>query len=94
MAKILRVTKLFGKLFITVNASQSEDWFHEQSKGWCYSEATIKRLFRLPEGVLSNFSHKEELFEKLRKEDNELNKRLAPFYCRICFVPIPALEER
>lgn len=80
MDEILRVTKPGGQLAITVSASQSEDWFHEQSKGWCYSEATLKRLFRLPERVASNFSQKEEIFEKLRKENNELHKRLAPFY--------------
>jgi len=80
MDEILRVTKPSGRLFMTVSASLSEDWFHEPSKGWCYSEATLKRLFRLPEGVASNFSIKDEFFNELRQEGNELYKRLDSVY--------------
>ena len=78
--EILRVTKPSGKLFITTSASQVEDWFHEPSKGWCYSEATIRKLFKLPENVQSNFSDKAFLFEKMMKEGNPLHQRLAPVY--------------
>jgi SAM-dependent methyltransferase len=78
--EILRVTKHSGRIAVTVSASQSDDWFHKPSKGWCYSESSIKRLFRLCQTVSSNFLRKDELFEELKKEDNELHKRLAPFY--------------
>lgn len=78
--EILRVTKHSGRIAVTVSASQSDDWFHKPSKGWCYSEASIKKLFRLSQTVSSNFHQKDELFEELRKEGNELHKRLAPFY--------------
>lgn len=81
MNEILRVTKPSGRLLITVSASLSAaDWFHEPSKGWCYSEETLRRLFRLSEGVNSNFPKKDEFFEELRKEGNELHKRLSQVY--------------
>lgn len=80
MAELLRVTKPSGKLLVTVSASQGEDWFHEPSKGWCYSEATLKRLCRLPDDVPSNFPRKDRLFARLRTEGCELHKRLDPVY--------------
>ena len=80
MDELLRVTKRGGKLVITVSASQSQDWFHEPSKGWCYSEETLRKLCRLPEGVASNYPRKEELLDRLRREGCELHKRLAPVY--------------
>lgn len=80
MDEILRITKTSGQLFITVSASLSEDWFHEPSKGWCYSEASLIKLFRLNENVTSNFSRKNELFDELRREGNELHKNLDPVY--------------
>ena len=80
MEEMLRVTKPSGRLFITVGAAQFDDWFHVPSKGWCYSEATIRKIFRLPEDVQSNFSRKDLLFEEMRKEGNQLHQRLAPVY--------------
>ncbi|MBE0577388.1 MAG: methyltransferase domain-containing protein [Desulfuromonadales bacterium] len=78
--EILRVTKPSGWLLATVSAAQSEDWFHAPSKGWCYSEATLKQLFQLSESVESNFSQKKLFFEQLRSEGNNLHKRLASVY--------------
>jgi len=78
--ELLRVTGGGRKLVVTVSASQGEDWFHEPSKGWCYSEQTLKKLFRLPSEVPSNFLRREELFEKLKRDGGELQKRLDPFY--------------
>lgn len=80
VAELVRVVKISGRLVITVSASQSEDWFHEPSKGWCYSETSLKRLFQLPEKVTSNFYRKNELYEKLKSENSELRTRLAPAY--------------
>jgi len=80
--ELLRVTKPGGELILTVSASQADDWFHEPSKGWCYSESTLKRLFKLPEDVPSNFSRKAEFFTKLAREGNELHKRLDPIYSK------------
>ncbi len=80
MTELFRVTKKGRFLAVTVSASLADDWFHEQSKGWCYSEPTLKKFFRLPESVKSNYANKEKLFSELKKENNELHKRLAPFY--------------
>jgi len=78
--EILRVTKPFGELFITVSASLSEDWFHEPSKGWCFSETTLQKLFRLSDNMMSNFNKQDVLFDELRKKDNELHKKLSDAY--------------
>ena len=80
MREILRVTKSHGKIFTTVSAALSENCFHEPSKGWCYSEATLKRLFLLREDVKNNFSQKNLIFGELKKEGNKLHERLAPVY--------------
>ena len=77
-----RITKEGGKMAITVSASREDDWFHEPSKGWCYSEATLRELFRLPHDAPGNYSRRDKLFSELRKQDNELHKRLAPFHFR------------
>ena len=78
--ELLRVTKTYGKMCITVSAAQDKDWFHAPSKGWCYSDRTLKRFFDLSESTWSNFSRKDELFQLLKNEGNELHNRLAPVY--------------
>lgn len=78
--ELLRVTKPCGKLVLTVSASQTDDWFHEPSKGWCYSDTTLKRLCRLSEDVPNNYVQKDALFCQLQRDGNELHKRLDPFY--------------
>lgn len=80
MDELLRVVKPGGLLCLTVGASTGGDFFHEPSKGWCYSEASMKKLFRLPEAAESNFSRAGRLFREFKEEGNELQKRLAPFY--------------
>jgi len=80
IGEMLRVTKSMGKIIVTVSASQAGDWFHEPSKGWCYGEDSLKRLFKLSDRTKSNFQCKDDLFRELRKEGNELHKRLSPFY--------------
>jgi len=80
--EMIRVTKPAGRLLITVSAAQSEDYFHEPSRGWCYSEATLHRLFRLREDIWSNFPQKDLFFSMLLKENNKLHKKLAPVYFR------------
>jgi ubiquinone/menaquinone biosynthesis C-methylase UbiE len=80
VAELSRVLRPGGKMCITISASTADDWLHEPSLGWCYSEATLKDLFDLPKDTPSNYEQKHELFERLRGENNELSKRLAPFY--------------
>jgi len=80
VTELLRVTKPSGRMLVTVSASQSEDWFHEPSKGWCYSEKTLKELFMLGEQTCSNYKYKDELYLRLKTEGNELHKRLSRVY--------------
>jgi ubiquinone/menaquinone biosynthesis C-methylase UbiE len=80
--ELLRVVKPGGKLAITVSASQNDDWFHKESNGWCYSEQSLRDLFKLSGDVPCNYSQKDELFRKLCVQDNELQKRLASFHSK------------
>jgi len=78
--EMMRVTRQGGKMVMTVSASTADDWFHEDSKGWCYGENTIKKLFRLPNDISSNFTKIDSIADDLKKENNELHRRLASFH--------------
>jgi ubiquinone/menaquinone biosynthesis C-methylase UbiE len=80
MKELERVAKPGAKFIVTVSASLEGDWFHEPSKGWCYSEGTLREFFGLSADAPSNYFDKERLFAEFYKENNELHKRLAPFY--------------
>jgi SAM-dependent methyltransferase len=79
VGELLRVLKPGGLLLATLGAARDEDWFHEPSKGWCYTEATLRRLFHLSESLPSNYSHYDDLFVDLRN-CAELRDNLADFY--------------
>jgi SAM-dependent methyltransferase len=79
VAELMRVLKPGGTLLATLGASRDQDWFHEPSKGWCYTDATLRRLFSLPADTPSNYAHYEELFTSL-VNCRELSENLAPFY--------------
>jgi SAM-dependent methyltransferase len=76
----LRVLKPGGTMLATVSATDGEDWFHEPSKGWCYSETTLQRLFRLDAQTPSNFGDYARIFEAIARPGNILHEQLAPFY--------------
>lgn len=80
VAEMMRVMKTGGTAAITVSASTSADWFHEPSRGWCYSEETLRELFGLSPRAESNFGQKHEIMEEMKREGNELHRRLASFY--------------
>jgi ubiquinone/menaquinone biosynthesis C-methylase UbiE len=80
MTELLRVTKPSGSMFITVSAALDDDYYHEPSKGWCYSEKTLMELFRLSTGTRSNFCQSNELYNALKSDGNELQKRLSRVY--------------
>ena len=44
-----RVLKPGGFMAVTMAASKDKDWFHEPSKGWCYTERTFRRIFQFAE---------------------------------------------
>ncbi|TET85704.1 MAG: class I SAM-dependent methyltransferase [Anaerolineales bacterium] len=77
--ELMRVIKPGGKLVATLGAAKEKDWFHEPSKGWCYTEATLRDIFDLPADCSSNYDQYDELFEMLR-DCAELRENLADFY--------------
>lgn len=79
--ELLRVLKPGGVLLATLGAAPDKDWFHEPSKGWCYSEASLRRCFRLSPDVPSNYHLYPELFKALAN-CAELRDNLAAFYFR------------
>lgn len=74
-----RVIKPGGALVATLGAARDLDWFHEPSSGWCYSEASLRRIFDLPASAPANYDRYDELFQSLRN-CAELRDNLARFY--------------
>lgn len=79
VAELMRVLKPGGKLIATMAAAKEKDWFHEPSRGWCYTDTTLREIFDLPSDCLSNYDRCDELFESLRN-CSELRNNLADFY--------------
>ena len=79
--ELLRVLKPGGVLLATLGAARQQDWLHTPSKGWCYTEETLRRVFQLSPEVPSNFERYDELFEALRN-CRQLREDLASFYYR------------
>lgn len=73
-----RILKPGGKMVITTSAAKI-DWYHKLSKGWCFSEKTLRDAFVLVPEVLSNFDNYDSIFEKT-KSSKELQERLDPVY--------------
>mgnify|MGYP000515983738 CR=1 FL=1 len=81
VVELLRVLKPGGLLLATLGAARDRDWFHEPSQGWCYTEASLCKIFNLPIDTPTNYSHYNELIAALR-ECAELRDNLASFYFR------------
>jgi ubiquinone/menaquinone biosynthesis C-methylase UbiE len=79
VAELMRVLKAGGVLLASLNASPEQDWWHEASSGWCYSEATLRRIFQIAPEIPSNYDRYPELFQAL-KNCSELRQDLAGFY--------------
>jgi len=77
--EIMRVLKQGGVLLATLGASKQQDWYHEPSSGWCYSDVSLRHIFNLAPEVPSNYDHYDELLEKLRN-CSELRENLSSFY--------------
>lgn len=77
--ELSRVVKPFGAIIATVSATdRSEDWYHEPSKGWCYTERSLENLFGLS-GQISNFKQCAQMLQAI-KESSVMKNMLAPFY--------------
>jgi SAM-dependent methyltransferase len=79
VTELLRVLKPGGKLLATLGAAVKEDWFHEPSQGWNYTEASLREIFQLESGASSNYAEHDRLFAAL-KDSRELREGLAGFY--------------
>jgi SAM-dependent methyltransferase len=79
VAELMRVLKPGGELLATLGAARDLDWLHEPSQGWCYTEASLRRLFDLPAETPANYDRYDELFAAL-KGCTELREELASFY--------------
>ncbi len=77
--ELLRILKPGGKLIATLVAGKNEDFWHEPSQAWCYTDESLKQIFDLPEETPSNYSQYDSLFESLR-DCAELRDGLAKFY--------------
>jgi ubiquinone/menaquinone biosynthesis C-methylase UbiE len=79
--ELVRVLKPGGLLLATLGAAPDQDWFHEPSKGWCYTEASLRRYFNLASDIPSNYADYGALMSAL-KACAELRDNLAGFYFR------------
>lgn len=77
--ELMRVLKSGCALFATLGAASDNDWFHAPSKGWCYSEGTLRTIFNLSPEIKSNFDQYDRLFKSLR-DSKALQLDLASFY--------------
>jgi SAM-dependent methyltransferase len=81
VGELMRILRPGGPLIATLGASKDEDWFHEPSKGWCYTDATLRGIFGIDRSIASNYDEYDTLFEQLR-DCAELRDGLAVFYFR------------
>lgn len=79
--ELRRVLRPGGKLLATLGAANDRDWLHEPSHGWCYTEASLRRIFDVGPNVQSNYDQYDRLLGELRG-CAELRDNLAPFYFR------------
>jgi ubiquinone/menaquinone biosynthesis C-methylase UbiE len=79
ISELMRVLKPGGALVATLAAAREQDWFHEASHGWCYTDRSLRRLFDLMTEVESNYDDYDRLLVELR-ECAELRDNLARFY--------------
>jgi len=79
--ELMRVIKPGGMFLATLAAARDLDWYHQPSSGWCYTEASLRQAFYLPDQAPSNYERYDELFAALR-DCAELREGLARFYFR------------
>ena len=77
--ELMRVLKPGGMLLATLTAGKDQDWWHEASSGWCYTDESLRRLFDLSPDTPSNYDRYDELFDAL-VNCAELRDNLASFY--------------
>lgn len=81
ITELLRVLRPGGRLVATLGAARDTDWFHAPSQGWCYTEATLRRVFDLSPAAASNYDEYDQRFAEIR-DSAELRDNLARAYFR------------
>lgn len=79
LSELSRVLKPGGVVLATMSAAYDEDWYHAPSDSWCYSEATLRRMFRVPSTASCNYADYPSIMKALRACD-ELRTRLPRSY--------------
>jgi len=77
--ELMRVLKPGFALLATLGAAKDRDWYHQPSKGWCYCEDTLRKIFHIGSEVSSNYDQYDQLFNELQ-DCTELRDNLASFY--------------
>jgi ubiquinone/menaquinone biosynthesis C-methylase UbiE len=77
--ELMRILKKGGVLLATLCAAPDEDWYHEPSQGWCYTESALRNAFGFEDEVASNYESYDDLMEQMR-DCAELRDNLADFY--------------
>ena len=77
--EMMRILKPGGVLLASLNAARDQDWWHEASSGWCYTDSSLQKIFHLPTTTPSNYKHYDKLFTALHNS-TELSDNLASFY--------------
>jgi len=77
--ELMRVLKPGAPILATLVASPAQDWRHAPSSAWCYSAASLRRIFELSDATPDNYANYAELFDKL-VNNAELRDGLAKFY--------------
>ena len=77
--EIERVLKPGGMLLATLGTARDQDWWHQPSSGWCYTDASLRKLFDLPKTTSSNYAAFDVIMHDL-ENCAELRDNLASFY--------------
>jgi SAM-dependent methyltransferase len=79
VTELMRILRPGGRIVATLGAAKEQDWYHEPSSGWCYTESSLRRAFDLGEDAFSNYKDYDALFEALR-DCCYLRDNLSDFY--------------
>lgn len=75
-AEMYRVLGKDRNMFITTSGSEGDSWFHEPSKGWCFSKDQLERVIEAPVEVAGDY----QTTLKELQDSEFLKDNLASFY--------------
>jgi ubiquinone/menaquinone biosynthesis C-methylase UbiE len=77
ISEMKRVVKKDGLLLITTSATRKkEDWFHEKTRGWCFSKESLRKI--IGSDLYDNYNP--ELAEEKILSSDIWRKRIDPYY--------------